>query len=208
MNFLAHIYLSGPNDLVKLGNFTADFVKGNLNGPRLAHLLPAFKLGMVLHRQIDSYTDNHPVVRQSIDRLQPRFHKYAGVAVDMCYDHFLARHWATYASVPLVGFTQSFYDLLERQRSLLPPKSHRMVDAMVKRDWLSNYAHLEGLDWALRGIASRTAFESGLEHAVEALVLDYALYEQEFTQFFPEIISFCQAFLSSHHQQPISVVTQ
>ena len=65
MNYLAHIYLSGTNDLLKIGNFMADSIKGN-----------TYKLfddeitkGILLHRHIDSFTDAHPIYRKSKHRL-------------------------------------------------------------------------------------------------------------------------------------------
>ena len=72
MNLLAHIFLSGDADQLLIGNFIADFIKGN----RFEHLEPEMIRGIYLHRFIDSYTDRHPLVKQSARRLQPKFGKY------------------------------------------------------------------------------------------------------------------------------------
>ena len=89
MNFLAHIYLSGDNDLIKIGNFMADGIRGK----HYEYLPAEVQKGIVLHRAIDTYTDSHPIFRQSTKRLHHRYHHYAGVIVDVFYDHFLAKNW-------------------------------------------------------------------------------------------------------------------
>lgn len=198
MNFLAHIYLSGKDEEVMLGNFTADFVRGNIHNPRNDFMNVGMKLGVALHRQIDFFTDNHPVVRQSIDRLQPRYRKYSGVVVDMYYDHFLAANWSTYSTAPLADFSGNFYRILKAHEAILPAKMGRLIESITRMDWLTNYAHFEGIGWALKGISRRTEFESGIENAVEELQKDYALYEAEFSAFFPEIVFYCQEFLEQN----------
>src|SRR5688572_23493915 len=100
MNFLAHLYLSGDFDELMIGNFMADFVKGKPS----PSIHPQIVKGIELHRQIDTYTDTHPIVKASKVRLQPTYRKYAGVIVDMYYDHFLAIHWQKYSSVSLHEF--------------------------------------------------------------------------------------------------------
>lgn len=178
-------------------------MKGQLDSPRYASMPDAFKLGVQLHRTIDAYTDNHPVVREAIDRLQPSFHKFSGIVVDMYFDHFLAVNWPSYSSVSLEVYAAEFYELLRTMRGILPPSSLRMVDALIKGDWLSHYAHIEGIDWALRGIARRSVFQSGLERAAQELSLHYPIYEQAFSQFFPEVIETCNRFLIEHQFLPI-----
>jgi len=88
MNFLAHIYLSGQDELIKIGNFMADTVKGKnyQNYPK------KLKIGILLHRFIDSYTDSHVVFRQTTKRLHPNYGHYSGVLADMFYDHFLCKN--------------------------------------------------------------------------------------------------------------------
>ena len=107
MNFLAHLYLSGEEEPVLLGNFMADFVKGNPEA-RLRTILPPEVVasgifpelirGIQLHRHIDHFTDTHPIVERTKARLRPEFRKYAGVISDMFYDHFLAAEWTAYSS--------------------------------------------------------------------------------------------------------------
>src|SRR5690606_29576564 len=104
MNFLAHIYLSGNDDLIRIGNFMADGIKGK----DYEEYPEKLKTGILLHRFIDTYTDAHPIVRESTKRLHSKYHHYSGVAVDMFYDHFLAKNWSRYSDEPLDEFVQQF----------------------------------------------------------------------------------------------------
>ena len=105
MNFLAHIYLSGDNDFIKIGNFMADSIKGdNYNN------YPEYiRKGILLHRSIDSFTDLHPVFRKSKHRLHDRYGHYSGVIMDIFYDHFLAKNWSNYSEIPLEKYVFNFY---------------------------------------------------------------------------------------------------
>ena len=197
MNFLAHIYLSGDDDDIKIGNFLGDFIKGRLNKLTNAQFSLGMINGMALHREIDFFTDTHPIVKQSIDRLQPKYHKVSGIIVDMFYDHILAKNFLQYSSISLPEYSQSFYDLLENRKGEIPKEMDRMVKSMVSHNWLMGYTTYEGIEWALKGISQRLSFDSGIEKATEELRRDYAQYEAEFQLFFPEMILHCQNFCSS-----------
>ena len=194
MNFLAHIYLSGDDDDIKIGNFLGDFVKGRLSKLTNTQYPQGIINGMALHREIDFFTDNHTVVRQSIDRLQPKYHKFSGIVIDMFYDHILAKNFHKYSEISLEKYAQNFYNLLGKRKSEIPEPMERMVKSMVSRNWFVGYKSYEGIEWALSGISKRLSFESGIEHATNELRIDYELYEAEFQQFFPEIICHCKDF--------------
>lgn len=191
MNFLAHIYLSGDDDDIKIGNFLGDFVKGRLTKLTNTQYAKGVINGMVLHREIDFFTDTHPIVKQSIDRLQPKYHKFSGIVVDMFYDHILAKNFHHYSLVSLEIYAQNFYNLLEKRKTEIPEPMERMVESMTTRNWLLGYQTYEGIEWALTGISKRLSFESGIEHAIEELQHDYALYEAEFQLFFPKLMAHC-----------------
>ena len=196
MNFLAHIYLSGENDDIKIGNFLGDFVKGRLNKLTNTQFSDGIIKGLSLHREIDFFTDNHPIVRKSIDRLQPKYHKFSGIVVDMFYDHILAKNFHQYSLISLEDYANNFYDLLEKRKLEIPQPMERMVNSMVVRNWFVGYKSYAGIEWALTGISKRLSFESGIENAVEELRNDFKLYEAEFQLFFPEIIAHTQNFLN------------
>ena len=185
MNLLAHLYLSGDFDEVMVGNLMADFVTG-----RIDDTLPAgIQTGMRLHREIDAYTDAHPLLRAGKQRLFPTYRHYAAVIMDVFYDHFLAVHWGQYHPLPLNDFAQRAYALLNEKIQLLPAAMLPMTEAMSRQNWLVHYASVEGIDRALTGMARRTRFVSGMENATDDLQRDYAFYEENFNNFFPDLVN-------------------
>lgn len=195
MNFLAHLYLSGNNPGVIVGNFMGDFVKG---GGLENRFQPAIVTGITLHRAIDQYTDTHPVVEQSKERLRPKYRHYAPVIVDMYYDHFLAKNWKTYHPDSLPAFAEAAYNILEAYTMFLPEKAQKMLPYMIRGNWLVNYSLPEGIHRALSGMASRTKFSSRMDEAIEDLEAHYDKFEMEFSRFFPDINNFAKAFLTNN----------
>jgi len=191
MNLLAHMYLSGPEALVLVGNYAGDFVKGNPATHYQGYVLK----GILLHREIDQFTDTHPTVRLSKERLRPRYRHYAPVITDIYYDHFLAKNWAKYHPQSLAQFAQSAYQTLQANKELLPQKAQQVLPYMVQGNWLVHYAQMQGIGRALEGMSRRTRFNSGMEHATQELAQHYEAFEKEFALFFPELQAHCQALL-------------
>jgi acyl carrier protein phosphodiesterase len=188
MNFLAHLYLSGDSEELMIGNFIADFVKGKPS----EQLPEKIAKGIALHRLIDTFTDTHPVVKQSIKRLQPAYHKYAGVIVDIFYDHFLARNWSAFSQESLSAFALKAYTLMNRHKAILPVTMHEMFYFMQQQNWLVSYAKMEGVARVLHGMARRTTFLSNMELAIHDLEKDYIEYGTEFLAYFPLAIEFVE----------------
>lgn len=188
MNFLAHLYLSGENEETIIGNFIADHVKGN----RINRYSPGIVAGIKLHREIDSFTDKHPVFLSSKQRLQEKYRKYSGVIVDMFYDHFLSANWRDYSGEDINTFTNRMYKIAIKRYFILPPKTKRILPFMAKSNWLVGYGSIEGIDRALKGMSGRTPFDSGMENATVDLKKDYDKYLTEFREFFPEVIRFSE----------------
>jgi len=193
MNFLAHLFLSGKEEDVIIGNFVADAVKGNL----LERFPEGMERGIRLHREIDHYTDQHPVFRASKSRLSPKYRMYAGVIVDIYYDHFLAKYWDEYSDENLQQLVAKTYFLLVRRFHQLPPRSRRMLPFMITQNWLVGYRDLNQLQRVFNGMSRRTSQPSGMENAIEDLQISYPLYENEFRAFFPEIIQHINQFRSN-----------
>lgn len=183
MNFLAHLYLSGDDEGLRIGNFIADSVKGKAyqNYPE------SIQKGIILHRRIDLFTDSHPIVIQSCKRLWDKYRHYSPVIIDIFYDHYLAARWKEYSTVELAVYVEANYRLMENNLEQLPEKIKYMLPYMRKHNWLLNYSKVEGIRQTLTGMSRRTPFESGMETAVDALVEHYALFEAEFIAFFAEI---------------------
>ena len=138
MNFLAHVFLSGDNPQLMIGNFIADFVKGRSLSDRYSAEIVR---GIELHRAIDEFTDQHIVVQRSKDRLRPKYRHYSGVIVDMYYDHFLSKNWADFHPISLDDFAQRFYALLKANKSILPEAVQRMMPYMIRGNWFLNYGY-------------------------------------------------------------------
>ncbi|WP_127136716.1 ACP phosphodiesterase [Flagellimonas oceanensis] len=193
MNFLAHIYLSFDDEEITLGNFFADHIRGN----KYKHLPDKIQKGILLHREIDTFTDTHPTVRQSSKRLHKNYSHYSRVIVDIYYDHFLAKNWSDYSDMPLDEYVENFYDLLEDNYDILPMATKRMMPYMIADNWLLNYANLAGIDRVLNGMNRRTKNKSRMNFAILDLEEHYTEFENEFTSFFEELITFSnQKFIS------------
>ena len=188
MNFLAHIYLSGDNDLIKIGNFMADGIRGK----HYEYLPSEVQKGIVLHRAIDTYTDAHPIFRQSTKRLHERYHHYAGVIVDVFYDHFLAKNWATYSNEKLEDFVERFYQSLDTHQEILTEKTLHMKPYMIQHNWLVNYKLTKGIARILTQMDHRTKDVSQMQFAIEELEQYYMEFEGEFRAFFPDLIAHVQ----------------
>jgi len=184
MNFLAHLYLSGSDPDVMTGNFIGDFVKGRSWG----ELYPMEVVrGIELHRSIDAFTDSHAVVSQSKKRLFPIYRHYAGVIIDIYYDHFLARSWQDYHPDLLPDYAEQCYEILKSRPYALPDQVQFLLPHMMRGNWLVNYGTLEGIHRALSGMARRASFVSKMEESIWDLEENYEAFKTEFNTFFPEL---------------------
>lgn len=186
MNYLAHLYLSGTNEFVTLGNFFADGIKGK----DYKKYPKDIQIGILLHREIDTFTDAHQTVRQSTKRLHEKYGHYSGVIVDILYDHFLAKNWSIYSETPLDVYIDSFYDSLKEHFDILPSRIQHMMPYMIADNWLLSYASIEGITKVLEGMNRRTKNRAQMNRAVNELQEFYTEFESEFTLFFEELISF------------------
>ncbi|MBJ7880960.1 ACP phosphodiesterase [Gelidibacter salicanalis] len=186
MNFLAHIYLSGDNTSITIGNFIADGIKGK----RYAKYPKDIQIGILLHREIDTFTDAHPTVRLSTKRLHENYSHYSGVIVDILYDHFLAKNWSRYSDTPLELYIENFYEDLKANFTILPVRIQKMMPYMIADNWLLSYAKIEGIQKVLNGMNRRTNNISGMNKATDELQEFYEEFEEEFTVFFEELRAF------------------
>ncbi|UTW61093.1 DUF479 domain-containing protein [bacterium SCSIO 12741] len=188
MNHLAHIYLSGDDDDIIVGNYIADFVKGK----KIYDYSSGVQKGIVLHRAIDSYTDSHPLVKNSVSRVRNSLGKFAGIAVDVYYDHFLAIHWSDYHKENLEDYAQDIYALLQARYPELPQYAQRFFQFMIQHNILVNYGRKDALRNVFYGLSQRTRFPSQLANSVDYLNENYEGLYEDFKAFFQDLIQFSE----------------
>lgn len=194
MNYLAHLFLSGIDNEIIIGNFIGDFIKGK----DFTYLPKQVQAGVSLHRRIDSFTDNHPIVRRSMHRLNERYRHYDGVIIDIFYDHFLAKNWDKYSSESLNHFIKKIYSLLEQHSDSLPLKAQKIIPAMISQNWLGKYASIQGINEVLEGMNKRTKGKSKMNFAIDDLQLYYLEFEKDFLEFFIDLELFCKDFIKTN----------
>lgn len=149
--------------------------------------------GIILHRSIDTFTDAHPIFRESTKRLHANYHHYSGIVVDIIYDHFLAKNWSLYSDEKLDHFTNRFYQSLNDNYESLTSKTQKLMPYMIDQNWLLSYQTIEGIEHILTQMdarmRSRMKQESNMRFAVAELKLYYSEFEYEFTTFFEELMA-------------------
>ena len=186
MNYLAHIFLSGNDDDVIIGNIIGDYVKGrdyNLYPPTI-------RRGILLHRRIDTYTDKHKIVHQSKSYFAPKYHKYSGIIIDILYDHFLAANWERYSPQPLDEFKKNLFECLKYNYSILPERVQFFMPSFIKNDWIELYRTVEGILNVFTRMSMRTTLPDYTEFAREVLRKYYVQLQSEFLTYFPDIVRY------------------
>lgn len=189
MNFLAHLFLAGPLEAPAYpGLLVGQFIADSVPGRQLEIYPPDVQTGIRLHRAIDAFTDQHPVVRRSTARLRlAGYGKYAGVISDIFLDHFLAWNFSKFSTENLIDFTQRVYQLLENKKAEFPARVQQFLPHLIQHNWLLHYAELDGIARSLSGLSRRASAGSGIETAAEELKNNYAEYEADFREYFPQL---------------------
>lgn len=185
MNYLAHLHLGGDEPAQLLGSLYGDFVKGPLQGRWPA----AIEQGIVLHRRIDVFTDAHPLVKRAKARFPEARRRYAGILVDVFFDHCLARDWQSYADIPLAGFTRQVYRVLS-QEPQLPERLAHIAPYMCAQDWLGSYRDVAVLERVVQGMQRRLSKPQGLAGGYAELLDCYVGLSQDFVEFYPQLQQF------------------
>jgi acyl carrier protein phosphodiesterase len=188
MNFLAHVYLSGNSDEVKVGNFIGDYVKGK-NYKQYPELI---QKGILIHRNIDTFTDKHPIIRTSKSHLNPKYHKYSGIIIDIFYDHFLAKEWENFSKESLKKFVYYFYEVLIVHFAILPRRVKQFLPIFILNNWLESYLTIEGIGVVLHRMTKRTSLPDYTKFAIDELSRNYEKYRNDFYNYFPELIQFVE----------------
>lgn len=181
MNLLAHIYLSGDDRPLLLGNFIGDAVKGKAYND----YPPGIRKGILAHRFIDSFTDDHPLGKEARALIRPFAGKFAPVVLDLLYDHFLAREWARYHSLPLDQYALQVYRILGEYSDWMPQRIRKMYWYMSRDDWLTGYATKEGIQRAMQGLSRRAEHRFDPVQSLAVLNVHEKALHGIFLRFFP-----------------------
>lgn len=192
MNFLAHAYLSFGQEEILVGNLVADFIKGK----DLQQFSVDIQTGILLHREIDSFTDAHPLVKAGQSYLRPKFRHYSSVITDIFFDYFLAKNWNKYSSTSLEEFASHAYFIVEKHLPDLPLRFGEMFYWMKTQNWLLHYRELEGIQRTLNGMTRRAKFDSKMNESTLFLVEKESEFEVIFFAFFKDLETFAKEKLS------------
>lgn len=194
MNYLAHLVIAQRSGTSLIGNFLGDFVKGKIEDIDLAREI---KVGIAMHRKVDTYTDNHPVVKLSKQRISTNRRRFAGIIIDMAFDHLLATNWSAYCEQPIEQFVSEFYQQLEQNKSHLPATSLNIVPHMIAGNWLINYQSIDGIAFGINGISERYRRRFGRQNQLYGGAIEIeqnlANLTTDFNQFFPELLSYAES---------------
>ena len=187
MNYLAHIYLASHSDDAMLGALLGDFVKPHSGSQFSADM----EAEILTHRKVDSFTDSHPIVLHAKQLFSGPRRRYAGILLDVFYDHLLARNWTRYSDVPLDDFIARFYAALTRRADVLPANLAQAAPRMIEQDWLGSYLDYAGVEIAIRRISTRLSRNGDvMRDGLIDLKANYAELASGFDAFFPELIAF------------------
>jgi acyl carrier protein phosphodiesterase len=189
MNYLAHLFLAKDSTESLIGNMMGDFVKGSIHGKY--HNKEIVK-GIQLHRKVDCFTDAHPKTLESKKLMSPKRRRFAGIILDIAYDHYLSKHWAKYSDQELNHFIFNAYETLEQNKNTLPDKLQSILPRMIKENWLGTYLELSGVELTLNRISNRLKRKNALLGSVKEITRNYQTLEENFLIFFPDVIRFAK----------------
>lgn len=194
MNHLAHCYLSFGDEDLLLGNFIGDFVKGHTweNYPR------PVQRGILLHRAIDSFTDNHPLTDRSVTRIRSLARRYAPPFVDILYDHLLALNWEKHTQQPFQAFADQTYAQLERRVAEMPPILQERLPKMLAGQFLHGYTRREGLDWVLQRFSTRLSGQFDIDSLSNLFFDQIEQFSEDFNGFFPDLVAHAEHTLAQN----------
>lgn len=186
MNYLAHIYLSGDSEKQLVGNFIGDYIKGN----KYLQFDEEVAKGILLHRQIDSFTDTHPLQKEAKLLFRSEFGLYSGIVVDFIYDHFLAKNWDNYSDTRLPVFAKRVHAVLLSNFTVLPRRVQGFLPFLIQNKRLLSYASIDGIIQSLKIMGNYSSLPGKSEEVRTILIDNYSELEDNFTAFFAELIDF------------------
>ena len=186
MNHLAHLFLAPDSELHRVGSLLGDFARG-LDQSQLPE---AVAQGLHHHWAVDAFTDQHPEVIASKRLFSAQRRRFAGVALDILYDHYLLRHWDRFSDVEQDAFIRQVYGELRANQHLMPPKMKRVTENIVRFDWFDSYRQLSNIGFALDRVAGRIRFRNSFAGMIDEIREHDRELEARFLAFFPDLRAF------------------
>lgn len=188
MNHLAHLFLAPDSPKARVGSLLGDFARG-----LVPEELPApVREGLYHHRAVDAFTDQHPEVIASKRLFSSRRRRFAGVALDILYDHYLLRHWHRFSNEAPGRFIDQVYRELDANAELMPERMQRVTRQIVQHDWFRSYMDIDNIGYALDRVAARIRFRNAFGGIIEEIKANDRELEQRFLVFFPELDEFAR----------------
>lgn len=188
MNYLAHLFLSAESPDTLVGAMLGDFVKGAAKDSYPTII----RRSIELHRSIDSFTDTHEIVLASKRLFSAERRRFAGILLDIFFDHYLAKNWTQYSAIDLKVFTNQAYQGLKLQSEWLTPGLAEVIPMMSREDWLANYQRIDWVEYTLTRLAKRVRRGEMIATGIVDLHQNYEAFENSFAQFFPELMAFVE----------------
>lgn len=186
MNHLAHALLAGDDEGLVVGSLLGDFTHG-----AISPVLPRdVRRGLALHRAVDVYTDAHPLVAEARALFEPPYRRYAGIVLDIWFDHLLARDFACWSERPLADYSVALREMLARHDGLLPPTLKRFLRYMQMHDLPFRYRDEAQIEIVLAGVGQRLLRANPLATSLEEVRRLRLPLQQAFDAFFPDLVAF------------------
>jgi acyl carrier protein phosphodiesterase len=188
MNFLAHLHIAEHTGTSFVGNFLGDFVKGNPSGQFNVDIVQ----GIRLHRFVDSYTDRHQLIKLAKPLFAKELRRYAPIALDMFWDHFLAKHWSQFHHLSLGGFCQQAQLQIElesaREINTFPESFKKTSTLLWQQRWLESYQKVDNIEYALERMSLRSVRMAPLALTGETLGKHYAALSEIFFELYSDLL--------------------
>ncbi len=184
MNYFAHLVLAQPTIESTVGNLLGDFAKG-VDRTALAAGIDA---GLSNHRAVDRFTDSHPAIQELKEAFTPKRRRFAGIALDVYFDHLLMKHWQRFDERPLDIVIETYYRRMTDGQTIMPNLRMRSTtQRMIEYNWFGSYLEIDSVAHALDRIASRIRFENNFDNAIEDILANQENIETVFIEFFPQL---------------------
>ncbi|MCC5450406.1 ACP phosphodiesterase [Rheinheimera sp. UJ51] len=183
MNYLAHLALAQPTASSLVGNLLGDFSKGVC----LVSLALSIKAGLANHRAVDAFTDADNAICLAKRQFSPTRRRFAGVALDVLFDHFLTVHWSRFYAEPFSRAKLALYQQLAHAEPLMPAQMLWTMQKVRQQDWFESYQQLPRVGMALDRIAQRIRFANQFAGIITEITPRYTELEQVFLDFYPRL---------------------